>query len=170
MTHKKWNVLRLLAGMAMLAQLCAFLGDGERASVISGLLTPFAGRNVLTGDRHSWGSACRYLGLLAFTEGRLDDAQRWQARAIDENTRWGSPPWAAYSQCELAETLLTAGDHRDQGRAAELGEQAASTARRLGLSRLLAAAEQTCRRALGEEGPPSSARRLSTMHAWSSSN
>jgi len=152
-----------LAAMAMLAQLCAFFDDRDRAAAVTDLLLPFAGRNVLTGDRQSWGSSCRYLGMLAFTEGRLDEAERWQVRAIEENTRWGAAPWSAYTQCELAATLLATGEPAARRRAADLARDAAATAGRLGMARLLAAAVETGRRAGGE----GDGRGLATMRPWS---
>ena len=154
-----------LAAMAMLAQLSGFFPDAGHAAILADLLAPFAGRNVLTGDRQAWGSVCRYLGLLALSRRDLDQAEHWFERAIEENARMGSPPWAAYSQCELAETLLVAGEAGCQARAGQLAAEAAATAERLGMARLLRAAERTCQWARGDTGRCADARPL-TMRPW----
>jgi len=130
-----------LAGMAMLAQVAARLGDAGRASVLLDLLTPFSSRNVVTGDRQCWGSAAYYLGLLAATTGDVDEAERWFEQALDHNDRMGAVPWAAHTRCDLGVLLLARGQPGDEARGEALVQAALEAARRLGMARLVRKAE-----------------------------
>lgn len=130
-----------LAGVAMLAQVCAALGDAERAAVLFDLLSPFAGRNVVTADRQCWGSAAYFLGLLARTTGDLDGAERWFERAVDHNARMGATPWLAHTRCDYGALLLTRGRPGDEERGQALVEAASDVARELGMTRLVDKAE-----------------------------
>ena len=130
-----------LAGVAMLAQVCAALGDAERAAVLLDLLSPFAGRNVVTADRQSWGSAASYLGLLARTTGDLDGAERWFERAVDHNARMGATPWLAHTRCDFGALLMDRGRPGDEERGRTLVEAALKAARELGMTRLVDKAE-----------------------------
>ncbi|MGH9263880.1 MAG: BTAD domain-containing putative transcriptional regulator [Acidimicrobiales bacterium] len=142
-----------LAGMAMLAQVAARLGDARRASVLLPLLAPFARRNVVTGDRQCWGSAAYYLGLLARTTGDLTEAERWFEQALDHNSRMGARPWAAHTRCDLGALLLTRGGPDDEVRGEALVRAALETARQLGMTRLVRKAESVL---AGERVPVSS--------------
>jgi DNA-binding SARP family transcriptional activator len=130
-----------LAGVAMLAQVCAALGDAERAAVLLALLSPFAGRNVVTADRQCWGSAAYYLGLLARTTGDLDEAERWFEKAVDHNARMGATPWLAHTRCDYGALLLTRGRPGEEERGRALVEAALEVARELGMTRLVDKAE-----------------------------
>ena len=132
-----------LAGVAMLAQVCAALGDAERAAVLLDLLSPFAGRNVVTADRQCWGTAAHYLGLLARTTGDLDEAERWFERAVDHNARMGATPWLAHTRCDYGALLLARGRPGDEERGRTLVEAALKVARQSGMTRLVDKAEAT---------------------------
>jgi len=126
-----------LAGVAMLAQVCAALDDAERAAVLIDMLSPFAGRNVVTADRQSWGSAAYYLGLLARTTGDLDEAERWFEQAVDDNARMGARPWLAHTRCDYGALLLARGRRGDEQRGRALAEAALEVAHELGMTRLV---------------------------------
>ena len=53
----------------------------------------------------SYGSAARFLGMLATTCGRWDDAEAHFQHAIAQNTRLASPPLVAHTTCDLARML-----------------------------------------------------------------
>jgi tetratricopeptide (TPR) repeat protein len=130
-----------LAGVAMLAQVAARLGDSGRASVLLRLLTPFSSRNVVTGDRQCWGSAAYYLGLLAGTTGDVSEAERWFEQAVDHNDRMGAAPWAAHTRCDLGVLLLGRGQPGDEARGEAMVQAALESARQLGMTRLMRKAE-----------------------------
>ena len=130
-----------LAGVAMLAQVAARLGDAGRASVLLRLLEPFSTRNVVTGDRQCWGSAAYYLGLLAATTGDVSQAERWFEQALDHNVRMGAVPWAAHTRCDLGVLLLARGQPGDEARGQALVRAALDVARQLGMTRLVRKAE-----------------------------
>ena len=125
-----------LAGLAMLAQVAHRLGDAERAATLLALLAPYSDRNVVTGDRHCWGSAAHYLGLLARTTGDVVGAERWFEQALDHNLRMGATPWAAHTRCDLGALLLARGGDRDQARGEALVRAALDVAQELGMTRL----------------------------------
>jgi len=73
---------------------CARLGDTRRARRLSEILEPHSHRLVTTGA--SWfGVTTHYLGLLAATLGRLDDAHAHYASAERTYTSLGAEPWLA---------------------------------------------------------------------------
>jgi hypothetical protein len=66
-------------------------GDGARAAVVYDALLPYAERNASVGfAAGTFGACARYLGLLAATRGRLDDAVRHLADALAANIAWGA--------------------------------------------------------------------------------
>ena len=61
--------------VAYLAEVCAFLGDARRAATLYRLLLPYKGYTVVVGgDSVCYGAASRYLGMLATTMERWEDA------------------------------------------------------------------------------------------------
>ena len=73
-----------LTGLICLAEACAALGDAAGAESLHARLEPHADRLVQTGFSGCWGSVRRFLGLLAATAGRPDEARaqlRGRARA-----------------------------------------------------------------------------------------
>src|SRR5206468_12565927 len=94
-------------GMADLAEVCAFLGDACRAATLYRLLLPYNGYTVVIGG----GSVCycaasRYLGMLAATMERWEDAAQHFEAALAMNTRMGARPWLAHTQHQYAVMLL----------------------------------------------------------------
>ncbi|MEJ7715067.1 MAG: hypothetical protein WKF40_04905 [Thermoleophilaceae bacterium] len=79
------------------------------------------------------GSASHYLGLLAPTLDRLDEADEHFSRAADAHRRIGATPWLARTQLDWAAMLLNRSSAGDAGRAAELLGEALLAARALGL-------------------------------------
>jgi class 3 adenylate cyclase len=116
-----------------LAQTCAFLGDVRRAQTLYNMLLPFARFNVTVSPVIAWGSCARYLGLLATTMGRTDEAARHFEDALAMNARMGTRQALAHTQTDYAELLLARGGSGDRAKALELLNQAIDTARELGM-------------------------------------
>ena len=123
-----------LLGMSLASEACARLGDVQAAATLYEQLAPFAGRHAIGHAEGSVGAVDRYLGLLAATLGRLDDAAQHLAAAIDLNERMGARPWAAHCQRDLAGVLVRRDGPGDRARASDLDRTALATARTLGMA------------------------------------
>ena len=84
----------------------------------------------------SVGAVSRYLGLLAKTIGRLDDAELHLSDAVALNERMGAKPWAAHSRFDLADVLLERDAPGDRERATEALRTARATCQELGMPAL----------------------------------
>ena len=73
---------------------CSALGDQPRAARLYELLLPYADHNVLVArlPLGTLGSASHYLGLLAATIGRRDDAVAHLQTAMGAHARMGAVP------------------------------------------------------------------------------
>jgi tetratricopeptide (TPR) repeat protein len=122
---------------ALAAEACALLGDRRLAQRFYDLLVAREGLCIIGGRGvYFRGAATRYLGLLAATLGRDEDAVRHLEAALRTNTRAQAPPWIARSQLELARALLARGLPEDEGRAADLLRDSERAARDLGMRSL----------------------------------
>jgi class 3 adenylate cyclase/tetratricopeptide (TPR) repeat protein len=122
-----------LPGLACCAEVAVRLGDSESATVLSDLLAPYSDQVVTI---HCWPLNCvsHYLGLLATSLGRFDEAEaRFQATA-SRQLRIGAPAWLAHTRFEWARMLLARRAPGDEERAREMLSQALATARELGLA------------------------------------
>jgi len=124
-----------LAGWCLLAEVCSSLDDSTHASRLYELLLPHASRNAVSHPVCAFGSVSRYLGLLASTLGRFEDAERHFEAALDMNKRMGTRPWVAHTEHDYARVLLARGTERDE-KALELLGAALATARELGMEPL----------------------------------
>jgi tetratricopeptide (TPR) repeat protein len=124
-----------------LAEVCCFLGDSSRADTLYRLLLPYSGRNVTRGQAFApLYSADHYLGLLAATISKWDEAAGHFEAALAIHARMGARPLLARAQLDYARTLFRLGSPaRARGRS--LLEQAIATARKLGMASLLEKAE-----------------------------
>src|SRR6185295_8991522 len=94
-----------------LAELAHHLGDAGWAAALYPLLLPFAGRVVVVGPSAGcYGSASRYLGLLAETRGRGADAARHYEDALEMNERIATRPYVAYTRLDYARLRFASGD------------------------------------------------------------
>jgi hypothetical protein len=80
------------------------------------------------------GSVAHYLGLLATTLARFDEAEGHFTAASATHAHLGAPPWLARTRLEWARMLVGRGGCGDAERARELLTQALATARELGLA------------------------------------
>jgi tetratricopeptide (TPR) repeat protein len=134
------NMMWLVA-LTVLADVCAFLDDAQRAAELEQLMRPYAGRIVLSGEAWTcYGAADRSLGVLAATRRHWDEAETYFRRALERNTTLGSPPWLAQTQLAYAQMLLKRDGSGDAELAHDLLAKAASTAAQLGMLSLAARA------------------------------
>jgi tetratricopeptide (TPR) repeat protein len=124
-----------LCNMALLALVSQRLDDRRRAAVLYPMLLPYAGRMVPTTRLAigCLGPVHHYLGILAATLGRLDDAAEHLGVAIEEDTRAGAVPFLALSRHDCAGVLRARGAPGDEELAAELLRAWGTTARALGM-------------------------------------
>jgi hypothetical protein len=97
-------------------------------------MAPYAKHNIVV----SWGAACdgsvsHYLGLLASTLGRFDDAVGHFEDALEMNRRMNFVPFVARTQHYYAATLLERNQGGDRQRAVGMLSDAITTYRRLGM-------------------------------------
>ena len=81
-----------LASVGLLAVTTNALRDADRASVLYELLLPYSDRVAISYAEISTGSVARYLGLLATTIERWNDAERHFEEALETNERIGARP------------------------------------------------------------------------------
>jgi DNA-binding CsgD family transcriptional regulator len=127
-----------LATLTYLADASSEVGDERVAAMVYPELEPFAGTNVMIGHLVAcYGSADRYLGMLAATLGERHRAEEHFERAIEMNREMGASTWLAHTAYQYGRFLLS-GDRRRRGRAAVHLDEAAELAGQLGLAGLLA--------------------------------
>ena len=138
--------LTWLASLGLLAELCAILDDSARAAVLYEMLLPHAGRTVSGGPGVvCYGSAARFLGLLATTLGRFKEGRAHFEEALTANERSAARPLLATTQADYARMLEREGRPADRSRARELGASALETAVELGMEPLAASARELAR-------------------------
>jgi tetratricopeptide (TPR) repeat protein len=130
-----------LYGMSLLAETSALLGDTDSAPVLYGLLVPWMALSAADLAEGIRGSVSRYLGLLATTTNRWEEAKLHFEDALAMNARIGARPWLAHTQHDYAQMLLARDGTDDRERAQELLEAALATYRELGMESCAAKAE-----------------------------
>jgi DNA-binding SARP family transcriptional activator/tetratricopeptide (TPR) repeat protein len=117
-----------LTTSALLAEVCASLGDVERSALLYDRLLPYGERNVVVGlAAICLGSVATFLGKLAATIGRDREAAEHFEHALVANEALRAPVCVARTQLDYARALGPG------QRARELVESASLTAARLGL-------------------------------------
>ncbi|HEX6358158.1 ATP-binding protein [Actinophytocola sp.] len=124
-----------LANMAGLAAVCHCLGDRARAEILYDLLSPHASYLVRASQI---GVGCSgpveyYLGLLAITLDREDEAVHHIEATIATSDRIGAPVFAAQARAKLADCLEARGRGADRQRIDQLRRQAKTTMQALGV-------------------------------------
>jgi len=83
-----------LCGLALLAEPAAAAGTGEQVAQLYEALGPYAELNVVMDDAWAaFGPVARSLGILAAASGRVEEAGRHFAQAVELAARWHSPGW-----------------------------------------------------------------------------
>jgi tetratricopeptide (TPR) repeat protein len=117
------------------ASICAELGDRAAAVRLATLLAPFADR--IAGNGVIWmGSVAHYLGVLATTLERFDEAESYLVAGDAVHERLQAPGWRARTRLARARLLLRRGQREDAKEARQLLGQVIATARELGLVNL----------------------------------
>jgi class 3 adenylate cyclase len=126
-----------LIAATYLAQVCHYLQDTRRAEILYEMLMPCAELNLMVAAAACNGPVSRWLGLLAWTLGRWEDATRHFDDALAMTDRMRARPLGARTQVDYAEMLLQRDEPEDRERAVDLLNQAMTTARALGMKVLL---------------------------------
>ena len=92
--------------VCVLSEACSYIRDRERAALLYEMLLPYKERNVQVTQAAFWGSAERFLGLLASAMGRWDVAFEHARSAIAKNEASGCPVAAGIVRRDYAEMLL----------------------------------------------------------------
>jgi tetratricopeptide (TPR) repeat protein len=117
--------------ITLLSEICSGLNDPDSSALLYDLLMPFAGLNVVIGlAAVCLGSAARFLGRLAVTIGRPQDAAEHFEQALAANARLQAPLWLAHTQLDYGQALVRG------ARGRQLIEEAADVAAQLGLTAL----------------------------------
>jgi tetratricopeptide (TPR) repeat protein len=99
-----------LTSHMVLADVCWFLQDAERAEALYRIVEPHAHRHIVIGYAAGYlGSVEAVLGRLAAARGEIDLAERHLRAAIREERRVGAIPWATRSASILLRSLKRAG-------------------------------------------------------------
>jgi predicted ATPase len=119
-----------------LAETCAHLHDIEAAARIYDYLRPHQGHLPTTGGWMCVGVVDRFLGMLAATLGRLDDAAAHYKTALEVEERMKARPLAARTRYWFARTLLERNGPTDHDQASRLVHDTLATAEELGMAPL----------------------------------
>jgi DNA-binding SARP family transcriptional activator len=96
-----------LYAMSLLAETCTLLHDKAAAAVLYPRLLPYGELNAFDPPEGARGSVARYLGLLARTLGRDDEAAAHFRQAITINKQMGARLWLAHAQRDYAHMLAS---------------------------------------------------------------
>lgn len=154
-----------LGSLTYLTDAAAAIDDVETATLLYPLLEPHRGTNVQIGHLVAcFGSADRYLGMLATVLGEWEAAEAHFEDALALNTRLGARTWVAHTAFEYARMLLARRAGDDRARAAALLGQAVGLATEIGLVSITTRVEALGERPVTTAGPDGlSARELEIL-------
>jgi tetratricopeptide (TPR) repeat protein len=98
--NNQWTIT-----MTLISELCATLGDAERAGELYERLLPYAGLTSVSPVGGYAGPVARYLGLLAQTRGQAALAQQHLRAALEQARRHRERPMVALVAVDLARAL-----------------------------------------------------------------
>lgn len=124
--------------MANLAYVCSYLNDLRRAAILYELLLPYSPLQMVIGSAAiGTGSALRFLGILATTMSRWEEAGAHFEGALLMNTRIRATPFVALTQQEYGSMLLKRGDPGDREKAHQILDQALAIGTQIGMHGLI---------------------------------
>jgi tetratricopeptide (TPR) repeat protein len=128
-----------LVSIALLAEVCAFLGDTPHAMTLYDLLLPYATHHVVIGGDAvgCFGAVARLLGLLATALQRWEPAVRHFEAALRMHQRMGMRPFIARTQYAYAAMLVARNAPGDAAQAQALLALARTTAEELQMQGLM---------------------------------
>ena len=136
-----------VACITNLAESCAFFRDAQRAATLYQLLLPYAERTVVAISAHTCsGSVSHYLGLLAATMSRWEEAAGHFEYALDMNARLGAKPYLAHTQHDYAGMLIDRDAPGDRDKAFRLLTEAIAVYREIGMPKHVEMAETSLAR------------------------
>ncbi|MFL5796382.1 MAG: ATP-binding protein [Actinomycetota bacterium] len=122
-----------MLGIALASEVCAGLSEANAAGTLYDMLIPFARRHAIGQPEGSVGAVDRYLGLLATTRSRFDEAQRHFEEGLLMNERMGGRTWVAHTEHDYAGMLLVRDGPGDRERALTLLGSCLQNCRELGM-------------------------------------
>jgi class 3 adenylate cyclase len=130
--------LQWVPAMTRVADTCFYLGDAKRAAILHDKLAPFTGLHVIVGRAGSCqGPVDLYLGRLALTAGRTEQALAHFERAVELATRVGDRPFLIEARFGLGRALAARGRAGDAERAAEELGGCLDAAEAIGMRRMV---------------------------------
>lgn len=120
--------------LALLAMVCARMGDDRQAGILGEMLAPFRGRHITVTTMVSLGAADHFLGLLASRRGRWHEASSHFEQALAMNLQTGAQSALAWTRYHYGTLLLQRNAPGDRGRALPLLQDCDRTAQRLGMA------------------------------------
>jgi hypothetical protein len=137
-----------LGSIAMASVACAYLRDVRRAALLFDLLEPYEERCIVVhAGGFSLGSAASFLGILAATLGRFDEAARLFEAGLARNQALGAKPMMVLTLTQHASMLTSRNGPDDACSAVELLEQALEMATEMDMRRAVIAIGELHRRA-----------------------
>ncbi|MHB8512131.1 MAG: ATP-binding protein [Actinomycetota bacterium] len=130
------------SAMCFLAESAARLDAPQFVPLLQRSLRTYGGQVTFIGRAFAWGSADRFLGMLAATAGDLSAAEEHYKAALELEERLEAPPFLARTRWWYARMLLTRNEQGDRERALEMLDQTIATASELGMNRLLSEAQE----------------------------
>ncbi|MBC8279983.1 MAG: response regulator transcription factor [Chloroflexi bacterium] len=111
--------------LVYLAEVCAFLGDADRAETLYQRLQPWDGQNVVVAGGVAYcGAASRYLGLLATVMERWETSEEHFLAAVEMDRAMGARTWLSHTQHDYAKMLLARDASGDREKASSLIDHA----------------------------------------------
>lgn len=107
--------------LTYLSEVCCELDASEEAQILYDFLLPYQELAVVVGNASvCLGATSRFLGQLATTLGRWDDAERHFKHAVQLDSRMSAPTWLAHTQFHYSQMLFQRGSAKDVDTANEL--------------------------------------------------
>jgi tetratricopeptide (TPR) repeat protein len=137
-----------LGSIAMASLACAYLRDFRRAALLYDLLEPYEGRCIVVhAGGFSLGSAATFLGTLAGTLGRFEEAARLFETAMAANEALGARPMTVMTLIQHAAMLTSRNGPGDASTVIDLLRRALDMAREMDMRRAATVIEDLQRRA-----------------------
>jgi tetratricopeptide (TPR) repeat protein len=137
-----------LGSIAMASLVCAYLRDYRRAGILYDLLQPYEQRCIVVhAGGFCLGSAATFLGILAGTLGRFEEAGRLYETAMAANAALGARPLTVMTLIHHAAMLTSRNGPGDAVAVIDLLQRAADMAEDMDMRRAIEVIEDLQRRA-----------------------
>ena len=137
-----------LGSIAMASLACAYLRDFNRAALLYDLLEPYPERCIVVhAGGFALGSAATFLGILAGTLGRFEEAAAHFEAGLASNLALNARPAATMTLTQYASMLTSRNGPGDARVAIDLLSRASGEARSMGMRRSIEVIDELARRA-----------------------